>query len=257
MFPTIKLNIERWKYNPTFELYVSNMGHIRNKSKADIAPKVMANGYCVVYCYGSLNKYMLLHRVVMLTWRPTPEAEQLTVDHLDHNKRNNALSNLEWVTFEENQLRARNDLVSANQVYGNILGCKKENVKPIVGATRTATASQKYTEAEKAEKAERKLANKQWKQHVATATHYYVERLPECISKTATNFTVPATADGKQTIIREFARFKLCGYSPVKLLNKFMAVEDAVTKSDEIIYCGMKITFVYPTEKTSAANNVN
>ena len=254
MFPTIKLNIERWKYNPTFELYVSNMGRIRNKSKADIAPKVMTSGYCVVYCYGSLNKYMLLHRVVMLTWRPTPEAEELTVDHLDHNKRNNALSNLEWVTFEENQLRARNDLVPADQVYGNIVGRKKENVKPVVGTTRTATAPQNCVNAEKTE---RKRVNKEWKQHVATATHYYVEKLPECISKTATNFTVPATADGKQTILREFARFKLGGYSPVKLLNKFMAVEDAVTKSNEIVYCGMKITLVYPAEKTSAAENVD
>lgn len=254
MFPTIKLNIERWKYNPTFELYVSNMGHIRNKSKADIAPKIMANGYVVVYVYGSINCYMLLHRVVMLTWKPTPEAEKLTVDHLDHNKRNNALSNLEWATFEENQLRARNDLVRANQVYGNILGCKKENVKPVVSTASSVNVSQNCANTEKAE---RKKVNKEWKRHVATATHYYIERLPECNSKTATNFTVPATADGKQTILREFARFKLGGYSPVKLLNKFMAVEDAVNKSDEIIYCGMKITLVYPTEKTPAAENVD
>lgn len=119
MFPTIKLNIERWKYNPTFELYVSNMGHIRNKSKADIAPKIMTNGYVVVYVYGSLNKYMLLHRVVMLTWKPTPEAEQLTVDHLDHNKRNNALSNLEWVSQEENKRRADEDYLFGSSLNGN------------------------------------------------------------------------------------------------------------------------------------------
>lgn len=119
MFPTIKLNIERWKYNPTFELYVSNMGHIKNKSKADIAPKIMQNGYVVVYVYGSLNRYMLLHRVVMLTWKPTPEAEELTVDHLDHNKRNNALSNLEWVTREENTRRAKKDYVSGTALIGN------------------------------------------------------------------------------------------------------------------------------------------
>jgi hypothetical protein len=119
MFPTIKLNIERWKYNPTFELYVSNMGHIRNKSKADIAPKIMQNGYVVVYVYGSLNRYMLLHRVVMLTWKPTPEAEALTVDHLDHNKRNNALSNLEWVTQEENTRRAKEDYIVGSALVGN------------------------------------------------------------------------------------------------------------------------------------------
>ena len=130
MFPTIKLNIERWKYNPTFELYVSNMGHIRNKSKADIAPKIGPNGYVVVYVHGSLNKYMLLHRVVMLTWRPTPEAEELTVDHLDHNKRNNALSNLEWVTREENERRAAEDLVPG-ELNGNEIVVRKKKSNPI------------------------------------------------------------------------------------------------------------------------------
>ena len=132
MFPTIKLNIERWKYNPTFELYVSNMGHIRNKSKADIAPKIMQNGYVVVYVHGSLNRYMLLHRVVMLTWKPTPEAEMLTVDHIDHNKRNNALSNLEWVTEEENLRRAKEDYISNSSLVGNdviVTDTKKEPTK--------------------------------------------------------------------------------------------------------------------------------
>ena len=121
MFPTIKLNIERWKYNPTFELYVSNMGHIRNKSKADIAPKVAPSGYLAVKVHGSINAYMLLHRVVMLTWKPTPEAEELTVDHLDHNKRNNALSNLEWVVAKENFRRAREDFLNANDVIDHHL----------------------------------------------------------------------------------------------------------------------------------------
>ena len=126
IFPTIKFNIERWKYNSTFELYVSNMGHIKNKSKADIAPKIMPNGYVVVYVHGSLNKYMLLHRVVMLTWKPTPEAEELTVDHLDHNKRNNALSNLEWVTKEENERRAMEDYLRESTLVGNDVIVRKK-----------------------------------------------------------------------------------------------------------------------------------
>lgn len=131
MFPTIKFNIERWKYNPTFELYVSNMGHIRNKSKADIAPKIMENGYVVVYVYGSLNCYMLLHRVVMLTWKPTPEAENLTVDHLDHNKRNNALSNLEWVTKQENLRRAREDYLGGASLVDNDVIVKNKKKKKV------------------------------------------------------------------------------------------------------------------------------
>lgn len=119
MLPTIKLNIERWKYNSTFELYVSNMGHIKNKSKADVAPKIMQNGYVVICVGGSNPHWMLLHRLVMLTWKPTPEAEDLTVDHLDHNKRNNALSNLEWVTREENERRAAEDYLRESTLVGN------------------------------------------------------------------------------------------------------------------------------------------
>lgn len=118
MLPTFKLNIERWKYNPHFELWVSNMGHIRNRDKKDIAPRVMNNGYMAVKVHGSLNRYMFLHRVVMLTWKPTPEAEKLTVDHLDHNKRNNAVSNLEWVTETENKSRAKRDFLNVSKVVG-------------------------------------------------------------------------------------------------------------------------------------------
>ena len=150
IFPTIKLNIERWKYNPTFELYVSNMGHIKNKSKADIAPKILQGGYVVVYVYGSLNKYMLLHRVVMLTWRPTPEAEELTVDHLDHNKRNNALSNLEWVTREENM---KNELTLKNLEKANLEKSKtvyvySEGLELLSAFTSTADAARQLNKSQ-------------------------------------------------------------------------------------------------------------
>ena len=134
MFPTFKIVWERWKYNPAFELYVSNMGHFRNKSKADIAPKILQGGYCAVFVHGSLNRYMLAHRVVMLTWRPTPEAEKLTVDHLDHNKRNNALSNLEWVSQEENSRRAEKDYLPYTEVVGNEIACTTKVAKKVKAA---------------------------------------------------------------------------------------------------------------------------
>jgi hypothetical protein len=108
----IHFSIERWRYNKEFEIYVSNKGHFRNREKKDIPIKIGNGGYCMVYCGGNIHKYLSAHRVVMLTWRPTANAENLTVDHLDHNKRNNALENLEWVTQEENTRRAKADLIS-------------------------------------------------------------------------------------------------------------------------------------------------
>ena len=135
MLPKFHFAIERWKYNPTFELYVSNMGHIRNKSKADIAPRVAPSGYLTVRVGGSINAHMLLHRVVMLTWKPTPEAEKLTVDHLDHNKRNNSLSNLEWVLEEENRRRAAEDSVKATEVIDHHLVEKRFDKNKVIGYT--------------------------------------------------------------------------------------------------------------------------
>lgn len=111
MLAKLHIKLERWKYNKTFEVYVSNMGHVKNKSKALLAPKISRDGYVHIHVDGSKPGFITLHRLVMLTWCPTPEAENLTVDHLDHNKRNNAVDNLEWVTKEENLRRAEEDLL--------------------------------------------------------------------------------------------------------------------------------------------------
>ena len=240
MFPTIKLNIERWKYNPTFELYVSNMGHIRNKSKADIAPKIMQNGYVVVYVYGSLNQYMLLHRVVMLTWKPTPEAEKLTVDHLDHNKRNNALSNLEWVTEEENLRRAHDDYVGNICVYNNILGCKHEEVYPLAAVPKIM----KQAEPVISEKQKKRLAHQAWIERVKTVKSYYVA---PCMTQTKNKqaFRQLASPNAVRELIKRLGTYGLGGFSAEKLFRKFECIADGTTKNDYIEYCGMRITFEY------------
>lgn len=240
MFPTIKLNIERWKYNPTFELYVSNMGHIRNKSKADIAPKIMTNGYVVVYVYGSLNQYMLLHRVVMLTWKPTPEAEKLTVDHIDHNKRNNALSNLEWVTQAENLRRAEDDYVGNVCVYGNILGCKREEVCPLAALP----TKMKQSEPALTEKQKKRLATQAWVERVKTVKSYYVA---PCLTQTKSKpaFRQLATPNAVRELIKRLGTYNLGGFSADKLFRKFDCIANGTTKNDYIEYCGMRITFEY------------
>lgn len=135
ILPKLHIQWERWKYNKTFEVYVSTMGNIRNKSKASLAPKLDKDGYMRVYVGGSKPKYMYLHRLVMLTWKPTPEAEMLTVDHLNHNKRDNSIYNLEWVTIEENQKRARQDEILCSAVVDSKKTKKNRNYPDAVRVT--------------------------------------------------------------------------------------------------------------------------
>ena len=109
VLPRFSFKVERWKWNKDYRIYVSNMGHFKNEHKQDLPIKINSKkGYCgiVVPNYGFRNA----HRLVMLTWKPIPDAENLTIDHLDHNKRNNAVDNLEWVTEKENTARASKDL---------------------------------------------------------------------------------------------------------------------------------------------------
>lgn len=108
ILPQFIIKIERWKWNSEYRVYVSNLGNFKNEHKQRLPIKIDSSGYCLIKTECG---YKRAHRMVMLTWKPIPNAEELTVDHLDHNKRNNSLENLEWVTKEENELRAKKDFI--------------------------------------------------------------------------------------------------------------------------------------------------
>lgn len=108
ILPQFIFQIERWKWNKEYRVYVSNLGNFKNEHKQPLPVKISSKGYCSIKTECGL-KYA--HRIVMLTWCPIPNAEELTVDHLNHNKRDNSVKNLEWVTSEENQNRAKKDLI--------------------------------------------------------------------------------------------------------------------------------------------------
>src|SRR6185312_9033279 len=46
--------------------------------------------------------YHLVHRLVAKHFLPAPPAERTMVSHIDHNKKNNAFTNLKWSTSAEN-----------------------------------------------------------------------------------------------------------------------------------------------------------
>ena len=114
ILPSITINIERWKWNKKYQVFVSNRGRVKDINGNLRKIKTTSTGYLAVRV--ATKKAMFIHRLVMETWHPISNPEEMTVDHLDHNKRNNDIRNLEWVAEEENHKRAANDSLVEKEV---------------------------------------------------------------------------------------------------------------------------------------------
>ena len=99
--PELHFNIEKWKYYMPMDVYVSSFGRFKDKDGNILSPTAK-NNYIVF-------RGEPVHRLVMMIFKPVPGCAGMTVDHLDHNTRNNRVDNLEWVSVEENQARAKKD----------------------------------------------------------------------------------------------------------------------------------------------------
>ena len=97
---------ENWKQviingNTIKTYYVSNLGRFKNSSGIiSKNTKPCLSGYYVVAID---NITYRLHRIIALTFIDNPENKE-QVNHIDGNKLNNSVSNLEWVTNKENQI---------------------------------------------------------------------------------------------------------------------------------------------------------
>ena len=110
IFPTLHIEFEKWKFNKEYGVWVSNFGNFKDIHKRPIPKKIYSqNGYVSVK---TKHGNRMAHRLVMYTWCPIEDREAFTVDHLDHNKRNNRVDNLEWVSQSENVMRAKDDIVA-------------------------------------------------------------------------------------------------------------------------------------------------
>lgn len=91
------------KYKKMYNLIVFENGTIYREFKTKcklIKPIVGSRGYCKISVNGN---NMLVHRLIMEAFHGKSD---LTVDHIDGNKLNNSLDNLEYVTREENLMRS-------------------------------------------------------------------------------------------------------------------------------------------------------
>lgn len=99
--------MEQWRDVLGYEtLYqVSSTGRIRRNGRIK-SQQIDKGGYCTVwFSKNSKQKNLKVHRLVAEAFIPNPECKR-TVNHIDGNKRNNCVENLEWATHSENIIHA-------------------------------------------------------------------------------------------------------------------------------------------------------
>lgn len=97
-----------------------NVNVIRERSKAQ---KIRKDGYLEVALYKNSNgKSIQVHRLVAKAFIPNPENKP-QVNHIDGNKQNNNVENLEWVSISENALH------SARQLRKNVRKVEQYDLK--------------------------------------------------------------------------------------------------------------------------------
>lgn len=104
---------EIWKDIKGYEGYyqISNLGKVKSlkfnhSNKNKLLNPFDNEGYTRVKLYiNKQGKRFLVHRLVAETFIPNPENKPF-VNHIDGNKSNNCVANLEWVTASENTIHA-------------------------------------------------------------------------------------------------------------------------------------------------------
>ena len=94
-----------------FENYeISNLGRIRNKETKLIRKQSShKDGYNrIVLIKDNKNYIKTVHRLVAITFIPNPN-NLSDVDHIDNNKLNNNVENLQWLSHKDNMCKMRKD----------------------------------------------------------------------------------------------------------------------------------------------------
>jgi hypothetical protein len=95
-----------WRTVPEYTDYeVNEFGDLRWKKNGKLKVKIITPAGYVKYRVTKARRYRLAHRMVASAFIPNPENKP-QVNHLDGDKWNNHVSNLEWCTNEENWAHA-------------------------------------------------------------------------------------------------------------------------------------------------------
>lgn len=84
---------------------ITEQGQVYSKTKhCYMKTRLDKDGYVCLSLKNNNDKYstFYIHRLIMIAYKPIDNMENLQINHIDGNKENNDLSNLEWCTCKEN-----------------------------------------------------------------------------------------------------------------------------------------------------------
>lgn len=92
------------KYSLKYTYYALDNGNIYSEKTHHILSKHLdKDGYEKVRLITEDGRHTFsVHRLILESFHPIPNMESMQVNHIDGNKQNNSLNNLEWCTCSEN-----------------------------------------------------------------------------------------------------------------------------------------------------------
>jgi hypothetical protein len=98
-----------------------------------LKPFPNTRGYLIVFVAGKWEKQRcnLIHQLVAKTFLPNPESKP-QVNHKDGNKLNNSVTNLEWMTHQENIQHAWDTGLFEEKRKAIVRACIIQKSKPVI-----------------------------------------------------------------------------------------------------------------------------
>jgi hypothetical protein len=141
------MKTEIWKDVIGYEgLYqVSNLGSVKSiyyKNGKTLKPLLCTNKYLMVNLYkNKKSSPQLIHRLMYEAFYGIKSCTKYVIDHIDNNKLNNNLDNLQYITNRQNSYKDKTSKSGHHNIYLNsgsyLVRLRINNIKKSIGTFKT------------------------------------------------------------------------------------------------------------------------